>query len=168
MNWVGALFGASAVLAALAGGAAAFAPRPRHAAGALALAMLGIAGVVLTIGYDFLAIAIVALLAGAVPAAALAAMRTEGTEATDARGRDVDPGVRPVMVAVVSGIAVSGAVAGLLWRTTDWVSPGGVRQVEAVWLGWSLLSTDLATFLAIGLLLAIAGIGAVLVLRSDT
>lgn len=158
MNWAGALFGVAAALAVAGAAAGALAASRRLAVLALIPAMLGVAGMCLALGYDFLGLVVAAVLAGGVPAAALLADPV-------AREEDGAPRRRDAAVAVLAGTATAIAALYLMFRT-EWLPAAGPRQNEAVWLGWSLLSTDLAVFLMTSFLLAAAGTGAVVLLRA--
>ncbi|HWO87823.1 MAG TPA: NADH-quinone oxidoreductase subunit J [Gemmatimonadales bacterium] len=158
MNWAGVLFGACAAIALLGGAMAAFARSPRAALLALAPTMLGIAGMTLSLGYDFLGIVVAAVLAAGVPAASLLALAAAPQPEAERVTR------RDSLIAGAVGTGTALAVLYLLLRT-EWLLPGGQRHNEAVWLGWSLLSTDLAAFVMLACLLAACGIGAVVVLR---
>lgn len=160
MNWSGLVFGASAALALGAGAGAAFARRTRHAVVALAAAMCGVAGICLTLGNDFVAIAALTVLGAGVPSVLLAAVLLAPPAEPDLR-----PGAARRAVLAALGAVCFGALALLLTRT-PWAPPGGSRQTQIEWLGSRLLTDHLLTLGLVCLMLATAAMGAVAVLRA--
>lgn len=158
MNWPGIIFGIALALALLGAAGAAFAQQARHAVCSLSVAMLGIAGVCLTLGNDVIAIVVTVVLAAAVPAAMLAANLLAPIPESDRR-----EGRRGLVVAL--GVSVAFAALAFLLTRTAWVPAGGAPQTGAPWLASRLLTDHLVTMDLLALLLGLAGVGAVALLR---
>ncbi len=158
MNWAGFVFGAAATLAILGAVVVAVARGAAPAIAGFALSMLGVAGVCLALGDDFLAILIVLLLSAVLPAVLLAAAKLAPIAPRPPRP------YRLAAAALVSLIAF-GALVTVIVRT-PWPAAGGAREVAASWLGWSLLTDGVAAFELLGVLLAVSGIGALVLARA--
>ena len=117
MNWAGFIFGAAATLAILGAVIVAVARGAVPAIAGFALSMLGVAGVCLAIGDDFLAILIVLLLSAALPAGMLAAAKVAPIPAHP-------PRPSRLAAATVVGLTAFGALGTIIVRT-PWPAAGG-------------------------------------------
>ena len=160
MNWTGFLFGLSAMLALIGGAAAAFLRDSLRAILALAVAMLGVAGMCLALGNDFLALVIVLVPASAVPAAAIAAALVAPPPVPDTRA-----GRWSLPRAVAAAALVWAGLVALL-GTAAWPAAAGQRQSGAEWVGFRLLTDYLPVLAALAALLALCGAGAITLLRA--
>lgn len=160
MNWTGFLFGLAAMAALLGGAAAALLRDALRAVAALAVAMMGVAGMCLALGNDFLAIVIAFVLASAVPGAALVVALLAPPPVPDVR-----PGAWPVGRAVIAALLIWAGLGVLLARA-GWPAAGGRRETGAVWVGFRLLSDHLSVLTAAAALLALSALGAVALLRA--
>jgi NADH:ubiquinone oxidoreductase subunit 6 (subunit J) len=160
VNWTGLLFGLAAMVAVLGGAAAAFLRDALRAVAALAVAMMGVAGMCLALGNDFLAIVIAFVLASAVPAAALVAALLAPPPVPDARRGAWSVGRAAIVAAAVW------AALGLVLVRAGWPVAGGRRETGAAWVGFRLLSDDLSVLVAAAALLALSSLGAVALLRA--
>lgn len=160
MNVAGLLFGFSAALALVAAAGALFARETPHAVAAAGAAMLGVAGLCLALGSDFVAAVVALGLGVAVPACLVVAAQLAPPPVPDHR-----PG-RARLIGVA--LAVLGLFAGLGWVITAaaWPPAGGPLDVSAPWLGWRLLTDDLLILILLLALLAVAGTTAAALLRA--
>lgn len=159
MNWAGIAFGA-AMAAAVAGGAgAAFLPRLVPAALALAGAGLGVAGMCLVLGADYVAIVVALLLGALVPSALLIVAVLAPPPEPDLRSSLRRRGAVAVLTTGIFFALV------LTLTRRPWPPAGGPRQLTVEWLGSRLLTDDLPILLAAAGLLAVAASGAVALLR---
>ena len=160
MNWAGAVFGASAALALLGALGAVGFRSIFHNILAFALAMLGVAGVFLSLGSDFLAVVFVLVYVGAVSIAMVYAVMLS---------YPLDQAPRRRSGAKILGAALFAAVgAGAIWlvlRGTLWMPPGGRPQITAANTGVRLLQDYILAFELISVLLVVAMMGAVMVAR---
>lgn len=161
MNVVGILFGVSLALALVGGAGAAFSRDERTAVHGLAGAMLGIAGLCLALGNDFIAIMIVIVMVMAIPALLLLTM-----DLAPALGESAEPR-RSAPLMAVGALAGGGVLAWLLVRTS-WLPAGGARQNSIEWLGSRFLSDHLVLQLLLAAFLALAAIGATALLNGRT
>jgi len=159
VNWPGLVFGVALALALLGTVAATFADRPMHAAFGLAAAMLGVGGVCLALGSDFIAMVVVALLGAAVPAVILATLLLAPVPEPDVRTS------RARAAAVAAGMTLGFLVLGWFVTAAPWVPAGGSRQQAVEWLGSRFLTDHLLTFVLLAATLALAGLGTVALLR---
>jgi len=159
VNWAGLLFGSALAVTLIGGAGAAFAQRTRQAVQMLVVCMFGVAGVCFSLGNDFIALVVLTLLAGGVPAVLTAALVLAPVAEPDARA-----GRRGLLVAagIVAGF---GTLAWLLTRA-PWAPAGGQRQSAVEWLGSRLLGDHLLTLNLMCALLGLAGVGAVALLRA--
>lgn len=157
MNWNGALFGVSLVLALLGAGAAAFAASLRAAVRALVPAMFGVAGVLFAMGHGYTATCVAVILGLFVPFMLLLTLRVAPGPEPDRRGGRT-PWVTPSIVL---------ALAGLAWiaMRAPWPPAGGGRQDGIEWLGSRLLTDHLLLLDLMAMLLATAACGAIALLR---
>lgn len=161
MNWAGFVFGASATVAVLGALIVTLTRGGTPAIAGFAGSMIGVAGICLTLGDDFLAILIVLVLSAALPAGMLAAVKL--APAAAARPR------RPSRIAAAALLAL-GTFAGLvtLIARTPWPPAGGPRETGASWIGWGLLTYSVAAFELLAALIAVAAIGALVLARAAT
>ena len=160
MNWAGAVFGASAAIALIGALGAVGLKNIFHNILAFALAMLGVAGVFLSLGSDFLAVVFALVYVGAVAIAMVyAVMLSEPL--------DLPP--RPRNRWKVLGAALFAAVGALaLWLVVyraRWIAPGGPRRASAAETGVRFLQDYVLAFELISVLLLVAMIGAVTIAR---
>ena len=160
MNWAGAVFGVSAAIA-LVGALGAVGFRSIfHNILSFAVAMLGVAGVFLSLGSDFIAVVFVLVYVGAVAIAMVYAVMLSYP-------LDLPP--RPRSSWKVLGAAgFAGVAAGALWlvlRSALWISPGGRPAVTAADIGVRLLRDYVLAFELISVLLVVAMMGAMVVAR---
>jgi len=159
MNWTGVVFGAAMALALTGAAAAALLPRARHGIVGLAASMLGVAGICLSLGYDFLAVMIAVVLGAVVPTIMLAALLLAPLPVPDAQA-----GRR--RATAVSVLMVLGFVAlGWLLTRAPWPPAGGARQNSVAWLGSRLLTDHLLTLDLVAALLGLAALSATALLR---
>lgn len=162
MNWAGVIYGVSIPLALIGGVGAAFARSTRSAVVSLAGAMLGVAGVCLALGNDFIAIVVATVLGAGVPSAFLLALAL-----APAPDPDVRTGSRRGAVVAALMAAGFGALAWLMTRG-PWPPAGGTRQNSIEWLGSRLLTDHLVTMDLLAALLATSACGAIALLRART
>ncbi|HEY2805252.1 MAG TPA: NADH-quinone oxidoreductase subunit J [Gemmatimonadales bacterium] len=157
MNVVGILFGLSLVVAIIGALGSALADSARTAIWSLAASMLGIAGLCLALGNDFVAIVVVIVMAILVPAILLLAV-----DLAPAPQLDVKEG--SALILATGAVAALLALAWLLVRTT-WLPAGGARQNTIEWIGSRFLSDHLVALDLLAAMLALSAIGAVALLR---
>jgi NADH:ubiquinone oxidoreductase subunit 6 (subunit J) len=160
VNWTGAVFGASAAVALLGAlGAVGFRSIFHNILG-FALAMLGVAGVFLSLGSDFLAVVFVLVYVGAVAIAMVYAVMLSYPLDQPARSRNRWK---------VAGAALFAAVgAGGIWlvvRHAPWPRLAGRADLGAAWAGFRFLRDYVLAFELISVLLVVAMMGAVMVAR---
>jgi NADH:ubiquinone oxidoreductase subunit 6 (subunit J) len=162
MNWSGFLFGASAALALIGALFAVGLKNIFHNILGFALSLVGVAGLFLTLGSDFLAIVLLLVYVGARGIAMVYAVMLS---------HPLDAPRRPRSLPKVAGAALLAAVTAMaLWpviRGAHFPPLGGSLEVTAQWTGYRLLSDYVLAFELISLLLVIAMIGAVMVARRD-
>ena len=160
MNWAGAVFGASAVTALVGAVCAVGLKSIFHNILGFALAMLGVAGVFLSLGSDFLAVVFVLVYVGAVAIAMVYAVMLS---------YPLDLPQRPRSGAKIAGAALFAAVgAAGIWlvvRSAPWPPAGGPPDVSAAWAGFRFLRDYVLAFELISVLLVVAMMGAVMVAR---
>jgi len=160
MSWAGALFGVAAVIALIGAVGAVGLRSAFHNVLGFAVAMLGVAGVFLSVGHDFLAIVFVLICGGALPVVMVHAvlLNRPAGEAPRPRGRAATLGA--------AAVAAAGAVAAwLVVSGAPWPPAGGRREVEAAWAGYRFLTDYVLAFELVSVLIAVAMIGAVTVAR---
>lgn len=160
MNWAGAVFGVSAAIALLGALGAVGLKSIFHNILAFALTMLGVAGVFLSLGSDFLAVVFVLVYVGAVAIAMVYAVMLS---------YPLDQPPRPRSRWKVLGAAGFAAVgAGAIWLvvgSTRWLRPVGRPEITAATTGVRLLQDYVLSFELISVLLVVAMMGAVMVAR---
>jgi NADH:ubiquinone oxidoreductase subunit 6 (subunit J) len=156
-NWSGVFLGMSLALALFGGGIAAFARHPRAAASGLSAAMFGVAGVLLALGNDYLAIVVAVVLGAAIPSLLLLALAV-----TPSVESDFKPEPRP---AITSVVVVVGAMLAFAMLRARWAPPGPASQGAIEWIGSRFLTDHLVTLELIAGLLAVSACGAIALLR---
>lgn len=162
MNWDGFLFGASAALALIGALFAVSLKNIFHNILGFALSLVGVAGLFLTLGSDFLAIVLLLVYVGALGIAMVYAVMLS---------QPLDAPRAPRSVPKVAGAALlAAAVAGALWlvlRGAHFPARSGALEVTPQWTGYRLLTDYVLAFELISVLLVVAMIGAVMVARKD-
>ena len=160
MNWAGAVFGASAVVALIGALCAVGLKNIFHNILGFALTMLGVAGVFITLGSDFLAVVFVLVYVGAVAIAMVYAVMLS---------YPLDQPPRPRNRWKVAGAVLFAALgAGGIWlivRHAPWPPASGRLEVSAAWSGYRFLRDYVLAFELISVLLVVAMMGAVMVAR---
>ena len=160
MNWAGVVFGASAAIALLGAMCAVGLKSIFHNILGFALAMLGVAGVFLSLGSDFLAVVFVLVYVGAVAIAMVYAVMLSYP-------LDLPP--RPRSRGKIGGAAL--IAAGGAWgiwvvvRSAPWPHWQGRLDVSAALTGYRFLRDYVLAFELISVLLVVAMMGAVMVAR---
>jgi NADH:ubiquinone oxidoreductase subunit 6 (subunit J) len=160
MNWAGAVFGVSAAIALLGALGAVGLRSIFHNILSFAVAMLGVAGVFLSLGSDFLAVVFVLVYVGAVAIAMVYAVMLSYP-------LDLPPRPRSRWK-VVGAAGFAGVGAGAIWlvlRSALWISPGGRPEVTAAHIGARFLQDYVLAFELVSVLLVVAMMGAVVVAR---
>jgi len=162
VNWDGFLFGASAALALIGALFAVGLKNIFHNILGFALALVGVAGLFLTLGSDFLAIVLLLVYVGALGIAMVYAVMLS---------QPLDTPRTPRSLPKVAGAALlAAAVAMALWmliRGAHFPAVDGVLEVTPQQTGRRLLSDYVLAFELISILLVIAMMGAVMVARKD-
>ncbi len=161
MNWAGAFFGASAATALVGALCAVGLKNIFHNILGFALAMLGVSGVFLTLGSDFLAVVFVLVYVGAVAIAMVYAVMLSYP-------LDLPPQPRNRWKIVLAGLfaAVGAAAIWLVETHTTWPRAGGGHlDVSAAMTGYRFLRDYVLAFELISVLLVVAMMGAVMVAR---
>ncbi len=162
MNWNAFLFGASAALALIGALFAVSLKNIFHNILGFALSLVGVAGLFLTLGSDFLAIVLLLVYVGALGIAMVYAVMLS---------QPLDTPRTPRSVPKVAGAALlAAAVAMALWlviRGAHFPPWGGSLDVTPQTTGYRLLSDYVLAFELISILLVIAMMGAVMVARRD-
>jgi len=160
VNWAGAVFGASAATALVGAVCAVGLKSIFHNILGFALAMLGVAGVFLSLGSDFLAVVFVLVYVGAVAIAMVYAVMLSVP---------LDQPPRPRSRTKVAGAALFAAIgAAAIWlvvRSAAWPPATGRLDVAAAWAGYRFLRDYVLAFELISVLLVVAMMGAVMVAR---
>jgi NADH:ubiquinone oxidoreductase subunit 6 (subunit J) len=162
VNWSGVLFGVSAATALVGALLAVGLRNIFHNILGFALAIVGVAGLFLTLGSDFLAVVLVLVYVGALAIAMVYAVMLSYP-------LDVAPVPRraPKVIGAALLAALVGAALFLVIRTAHFPPSGGPLEVTAQWSGHRLLSDYVLAFELISVLLVVAMIGAVMVARKD-
>jgi NADH-quinone oxidoreductase subunit J len=160
MNVAGALFGAAAVTALIGALLAVGLRNIFHNILGFALAMLGVAGVFLSLGADFLAIVFVLVYVGAVAIAMVYAVMLSHPLDLPQKPRAVPK------VLAAAAVALAGAVA--IWRVlaaVQWPAPSGAPDLSAARAGQRFVTDYVLAFELISVLLVVAMMGAVMIAR---
>ena len=162
MNWTAFLFGASAALALVGALFAVGLKNIFHNILGFALSLVGVAGLFLTLGSDFLAIVLLLVYVGALGIAMVYAVML--SQPLDA------PRARRSLAKVAGAALLAAAVAAALWlvlRGAHFPPATGSLEVTPQFTGYRLLSDYVLAFELISVLLVVAMIGAVMVARTD-
>ena len=160
MNVAGALFGAAAVTALLGALLAVGLKNIFHNILGFALAMLGVAGVFLSLGADFLAIVFVLVYVGAVAIAMVYAVMLSHPLDLPQRPRST------AKIVVAAAVAAFGAYA--IWRvlaSVRWPEQQGRPDLSAALAGYRFVTDYVLAFELISVLLVVAMMGAVMIAR---
>jgi NADH-quinone oxidoreductase subunit J len=156
----GVLFGVSAAVVLVGAVGAVGLKNIFHNILGFAFAMLGVAGVFLSLGSDFLAVVFVLVYVGAVAIAMVYAVMLS---------YPLDQTPTPRSRWKIGGAALFAAVgAGAIWavlRGASWPRAGGARDVSAAATGLRFLRDYVLAFELISVLLVVAMMGAVMVAR---
>jgi NADH-quinone oxidoreductase subunit J len=160
VNYGGLVFGLSAALAIVG---ALFAVGLRnifHNILGFALAVVGVAGLFLSLGSDFLAAVLILVYVGALAIAMVYAVMLS-------QPLDLAPQPRraPKVVAAAGLALLVGAALWLVVGRAEFPPADGILEASAQWAGWRLLSDYVLAFELISVLLVVAMIGAVMVAR---
>ena len=162
MNWDAFLFGASAALALVGAVFAVGLKNIFHNILGFAMALVGVAGLFLTLGSDFLAIVLLLVYVGALGIALVYAVMLS---------QPLDTPRAPRSLPKIAGAALLAAVVAMaLWlviRGAHFPPMQGVLEVTPQAMGRRLLSDYVLAFELISVLLVIAMMGAVMVARQD-
>lgn len=162
MNWDAFLFGAFAALALVGAVLAVGLKNIFHNILGFALSLVGVAGLFLTLGSDFLAIVLLLVYVGALGIAMVYAVMLS---------QPLDTPRAPRSLPKIAGAALLAAVVAMaLWlviRGAHFPARAGSLEVTPQWMGYRLLSDYVLAFELISVLLVIAMMGAVMVARQD-
>jgi NADH:ubiquinone oxidoreductase subunit 6 (subunit J) len=160
MNYGGLTFGLSAALAILGALLAVGLRNIFHNILGFALSVVGVAGLFLSLGSDFLAAVLILVYVGALAIAMVYAVMLS-------QPLDLAPQPRSVpKVLAAAGLALLvGAALWLVVGRAHFPPARGILEVSAQWAGWRLLSDYVLAFELISVLLVVAMIGAVMVAR---
>lgn len=160
MTWAGAVF-AIAAAAALGGALLAVGLRNIfHNILGFALAMLGVAGIFLSLGSELLAVVFVLVYVGAVAIAMVYAVMLSVPLDQPPRERS------GWKIAGAGAVAAAGATAvWLVLASVPWPAMTSSTKVSAATTGWRLLSDYAVAFELISVLLVVAMMGAVTIAR---
>ena len=162
MNWDAFLFGASAALTLVGALFAVGLKNIFHNILGFALSLVGVAGLFLTLGSDFLAIVLLLVYVGALGIAMVyAVMLSQPLDAPRT------PRSRPKVVGSALLAAVVAMALWLVLRDAHFPAKTGSLEVTPQWTGNRLLSDYVLAFELISILLVIAMMGAVMVARKD-
>jgi NADH-quinone oxidoreductase subunit J len=162
VNWNGFLFGASAALALIGALFAVSLKNIFHNILGFALSLVGVAGLFLTLGSDFLAIVLLLVYVGALGIAMVYAVMLSQPLDTPRTPRSVPKVLGSALLAAVVAMALWLVIRGA--RFPAW---GGSLEVTPQRTGYRLLSDYVLAFELISILLVVAMIGAVMVARKD-
>ncbi len=160
MNVAGALFGAAAMTALIGALLAVGLRNIFHNILGFALAMLGVAGVFLSLGADFLAIVFVLVYVGAVAIAMVYAVMLSHPLDLPQKPRSVGK------ILAAAAVAAFGAFA--VWRvlaTVTWPPASGNADLSAARAGQRFVTDYVLAFELISVLLVVAMMGAVMIAR---
>ena len=160
MNWAGAVFGLSAAVALLGAVLAVGLRNIFHNILGFALAILGVSGVLLSLGHDVLAIVFVLIYIGALAVAMVYAVML-----SHSLGGGRTPRRRAKILGAAAFAATATAAIWLVVRNAEWSPAGGRRELEAAWAGYRFLTDYVLVFELISVLLVVAMVGAVMVAR---
>lgn len=160
MTWDGALFGASGAIALVGALLAVGLKNIFHNILGFALALVGVAGLFLSLGADFLAGVLILVYVGALAIAMVYAVMLS---------YPLDTAPQPRRGAKVAGAAALALLAaGALYLVVlgaHFPPVRGTPELSAQWLGFRLLRDYVLAFELISVLLVVAMVGAVMVAR---
>ncbi len=161
MNWDGLLFGVSGAVALVGAMLAVGLKNIFHNILGFALALVGVAGLFLSLGSDFLAVILILVYVGALAVAMVYAVMLSYPLDTTPQPRRVPK----VLAAAALAILVAGALYALVLRAHFPPAARGAPENTAQWAGYRLLRDYVLAFELISVLLVVAMIGAVMVAR---
>jgi len=162
MNWDAFLFGSSAALALVGALFAVGLKNIFHNILGFALSLVGVAGLFLTLGSDFLAIVLLLVYVGALGIAMVYAVMLSQPLDTPRTPRSAPKVLGSALLAALVAMAVW-----LVIRGARFPEASGILEVGPQVTGYRLLSNYVLAFELISVLLVIAMIGAVMVARRD-
>jgi len=160
MTWGTALFWVSGTLALLGAVLAVGLRNIFHNILGFALALVGVAGLFLTLGSDFLAMVLILVYVGALAIAMVYAVMLSYPLDTKPEPRRLPKVVGAAALAMVVAAALFVVVLG-----AHFAAGRGPVETSAAWVGKRLLSDYVLAFELISVLLVVAMIGAVMVAR---
>ncbi len=160
MSWGGVVFGLSGGIALVGAVLAVSLKNIFHNILGFALALVGVAGLFLTLGSDFLAVVLILVYVGALAVAMVYAVMLSYPLDTRPQPRRVSKVVGAAALALVVAAALYVIVLG-----AHFPRPSGPLELSARWVGFRLLRDYVLAFELISVLLVVAMIGAVMVAR---
>ena len=160
MNYGGLMFGLSAALALVGAVFAVGLKNIFHNILGFALALVGVAGLFLSLGSDFLAAVLILVYVGALAIAMVYAVMLSQPLDLAPQPRSLPKVLGAAGLALLVGAAFWVVVGSARFPPVD-----GILQTSAQWAGWRLLSDYVLAFELISVLLVVAMIGAVMVAR---
>ncbi|MGD0991945.1 MAG: NADH-quinone oxidoreductase subunit J [Gemmatimonadales bacterium] len=160
MTWTSALFWVSGTMALLGAVLAVGLRNIFHNILGFALALVGVAGLFLTLGSDFLAMVLILVYVGALAIAMVYAVMLSYPLDTKPEPRRLPKVVGAAALAMLVAAALYVVVLG-----AHFVAADGPPETSAAWAGRRLLSDYVLAFELISVLLVVAMIGAVMVAR---
>ena len=160
MNWGGVVFGVSGAVALVGAVLAVGLRNIFHNILGFALALVGVAGLFLSLGSDFLAAVLILVYVGALAIAMVYAVMLSYPLDTRPEPRSVPK----VLGAAALAMVVAAALYAIVQRA-HFPPPSGAREVSAQWVGFRLLRDYVLAFELISVLLVVAMMGAVMVAR---
>jgi NADH-quinone oxidoreductase subunit J len=160
VNWGGVVFGVSGAVALVGAVLAVGLRNIFHNILGFALALVGVAGLFLSLGSDFLAAVLILVYVGALAIAMVYAVMLSYPLDTRPEPRSVPKVLGAAALAMVVAAALYAIVQG-----AHFPPPSGAREVSAQWVGLRLLRDYVLAFELISVLLVVAMIGAVMVAR---
>ncbi len=161
MNWDGLLFGVSGAVALVGAVLAVGLKNIFHNILGFALALVGVAGLFLSLGSDFLAVVLILVYVGALAIAMVYAVMLSYPLDTTPQPRSVPK----VLGAAALAMLVAAALYAVVLRANFPRAARGALETTAQWAGFRLLRDYVLAFELISVLLVVAMIGAVMVAR---
>lgn len=160
MSWGSALFWMSGTMALLGAVLAVALRNIFHNILGFALALVGVAGLFLTLGSDFLAVVLILVYVGALAIAMVYAVMLSYPLDTKPEPRSTAKVLGAGALAILVAAALYAVVLG-----AHFVAGDGPSETSAQWVGRRLLGDYVLAFELISVLLVVAMIGAVMVAR---
>jgi NADH-quinone oxidoreductase subunit J len=160
VNWDGVLFGLSGAIALIGAVLAVGLKNIFHNILGFALALVGVAGLFLSLGSDFLAVVLILVYVGALAIAMVYAVMLSYPLDTKPEPRRVPKVLGAAALAMLVAAALYAVVL-----AAHFPPAGGSPEVSAQWVGYRLLRDYVLAFELISVLLVVAMIGAVMVAR---